>query len=111
MFNPTVLEQLTEEQLVAVKAFVRREAHRLEIEELADRRWPHRGLKFPPLTCAVCNTRTFLGPLCFDHMEKGRSMWRMWVDHVDPNRRNVRKIEDFLRVGHQGPKESELRKP
>ena len=93
------MDGLSHEELRAITAVLRRKAHAEEIEVLANRR---RGLKFRPNTCVVCNTRTFLGPLCFEHMEAGRPMWRFWLDYVDPDRRNVRKIEEFLQGEYIG---------
>ena len=71
-----------------------------ELRQLADWR-NRRGLKLPPITCAVCNKRTYLGPLCFEHMEQGRAMLRMWVDYTDPDRRDLHKLEDFLAIRYE----------
>lgn len=92
---------LDPEEMKALRGKLTREVERAQLEQLilwrsGDHVAVKLGLKMPRLTCAVCNKKTFLGPLCFDHMDAGRHMLRMWLDYKDPNRRNVSKIEDFL---------------
>lgn len=96
MLPPDVLQELMDDELRAVRKTFARERRLEETEVALNWRQQMRGLRFPPLTCAVCNTRTFCGPLCFDHMDEGRSMSRMWRDYVDPTRRSVMRIEAFL---------------
>lgn len=90
-----VLAGLSNEQLEAVRRVLKRVAKEEMTAELLSWR-SRRGLKFPPLTCARCNTKTFLGPLCFEHMEAGRSMATMWRDYVDPRRRDIARVEAFI---------------
>ncbi len=93
MLTAELLKHVDPETLRAVRSHLVHEMHLEEIERLEMRR---RGLKFLPQTCAVCNKKTHLGPLCFDHMDTDRPMWRLWLDYFDSGRRRVRKIDEFL---------------